>query len=32
MLLVQHAGCSLATFTDDEFSEELAEAVGMRPP
>jgi carbonic anhydrase len=32
VLLVQHTGCGLATFTDDEFSEELAEDVGMRPP
>lgn len=31
ILLVQHAGCGLATFTDDEFSEELAREVGMRP-
>ncbi len=32
ILLMQHAGCGLATFTDDEFSEELADEVGMRPP
>ena len=32
ILLMQHAGCGLATFTDDDFSEELAEEVGMRPP
>jgi carbonic anhydrase len=32
VLLVQHTGCGLATFTDDEFSETLAEDVGMRPP
>lgn len=32
VLLVQHTGCGLATFTDEEFSEELAEDVGMRPP
>jgi carbonic anhydrase len=31
VLLVQHTGCGLATFTDEEFSEELAEDVGMRP-
>jgi carbonic anhydrase len=31
ILLVQHAGCGLATFTDDEFSEDLAREVGMRP-
>ena len=29
---MQHAGCGLATFTDDDFSEELADEVGMRPP
>ena len=27
ILLMQHAGCGLATFTDDEFSEELADEV-----
>lgn len=32
VLLMQHTGCGLATFTDDEFSEELANEVGMRPP
>lgn len=32
VLVVQHTGCGLATFTDDEFSEELAVEVGMRPP
>ncbi|WP_214367369.1 beta-class carbonic anhydrase [Pseudonocardia sp. H11422] len=32
ILLVQHSGCGLATFTDDDFSEELAHEVGMRPP
>lgn len=31
ILLMQHTGCGLAMFTDDEFSEELAEDVGMRP-
>jgi carbonic anhydrase len=31
VLLMQHAGCGLATFTDDEFSEELADEVGIRP-
>ncbi len=31
VLLVQHTGCGLLTFTDDEFSEELAREVGMRP-
>lgn len=32
ILLMQHAGCGLVTFTDDDFSEELANEVGMRPP
>lgn len=32
VLVVQHSGCGLATFTDEEFSEELADEVGMRPP
>ena len=32
VLVVQHAGCGLGTFTDDDFSEELAREVGMRPP
>lgn len=31
ILVVQHTGCGLTTFTDDEFSEELAEETGMRP-
>jgi carbonic anhydrase len=31
ILLVQHAGCGLATFTDEDFSEELAREVGTRP-
>jgi carbonic anhydrase len=32
ILLMQHAGCGLGTFTDEDFSEELANEVGMRPP
>lgn len=32
VIVVQHTGCGLATFTDDEFCEELAGEVGMRPP
>jgi len=32
VLVVQHTRCGLATFTDEEFSEELAEDVGMLPP
>ena len=31
ILLMQHAGCGLETFTDEEFSEELADEVGIRP-
>jgi carbonic anhydrase len=31
VLLVQHSGCGLGTFTDEDFSEELAQEVGMRP-
>src|SRR5947209_20152509 len=31
VLLVQHTGCGMATFTDDEFSEELAREVGTPP-
>ena len=31
VVLVQHTGCGLATFTDDDFSEELADETGMRP-
>jgi carbonic anhydrase len=32
VLLVQHSGCGLATFTDDDFSEELADETGIWPP
>lgn len=31
VVLVQHAGCGLTTFTEDEFTEEIAQEVGMRP-
>jgi carbonic anhydrase len=31
ILLMQHGGCGLATFTDEDFSEELANEVGIRP-
>ncbi|OZM81737.1 carbonic anhydrase [Pseudonocardia sp. MH-G8] len=31
VILVQHAGCGLTMFTDEEFSEELATETGMRP-
>lgn len=32
VLLVQHSSCGLTTFTDDEFSDELAAETGSRPP
>ncbi len=32
LMIVQHTGCGMSTFTDDEFSDELATDVGMRPP
>lgn len=31
ILLMQHGGCGLGTFTDEDFSEELANEVGIRP-
>jgi carbonic anhydrase len=31
VFVVQHAGCGLGTFTDEDFSEELAHETGMRP-
>ena len=31
VLVVQHTGCGMATFTDDEFSDELAAATGQQP-
>lgn len=31
IVIVQHAGCGLTTFTEDEFTESLAQEVGMRP-
>ncbi|WP_344424436.1 carbonic anhydrase [Pseudonocardia ailaonensis] len=31
VLLVQHSGCGLATFTDDDYAEALADETGMRP-
>ncbi|MBW0104301.1 carbonic anhydrase [Pseudonocardia sp. KRD291] len=31
VLLVAHTGCGMATFTDDEFSEELARETGLVP-
>ncbi|MET0189208.1 MAG: carbonic anhydrase [Pseudonocardia sediminis] len=31
VLLVQHTGCGMATFTDDEFTEELAQETGLVP-
>ncbi|HYH29960.1 MAG TPA: carbonic anhydrase [Pseudonocardia sp.] len=32
VLLVQHSGCGLTSFTDAEFSDELAADAGARPP
>ncbi|GAA1183955.1 carbonic anhydrase [Pseudonocardia alaniniphila] len=32
VLVVQHTRCGLASFTDAEFSEELAQDAGMLPP
>jgi carbonic anhydrase len=32
VLIVQHSGCGLSTFADEEFADELAADVGMRPP
>lgn len=31
VLVVQHTGCGLTTFSEDEFTEELAEETGIRP-
>ena len=31
VLIMQHSGCGLTSFTDDGFAEELAGEVGMRP-
>jgi carbonic anhydrase len=32
VLLVHHSGCGMATFTDEDLSEELKIETGMRPP
>lgn len=32
VVLVQHTGCGMGTFTDDEFVEELVQHTGRRPP
>lgn len=32
VLIVAHTGCGMTTFTDDEFSDELATDTGMHPP
>ncbi|MGQ0574315.1 MAG: beta-class carbonic anhydrase [Pseudonocardia sp.] len=32
VLVVHHSGCGMATFTDDEFSDEIAGDCGFRPP
>ena len=31
VVLVQHTGCGMGTFTDDEFVEELVQHTGRRP-
>ena len=31
VVLVQHRGCGMATFTDDQFGDELAAETGTRP-
>lgn len=31
IIVVQHAGCGLTTFREDDFTETLAQEVGMRP-
>nr|WP_239029289.1 carbonic anhydrase [Pseudonocardia acidicola] len=31
ILLVRHSGCGMATFSDEDFCEELADQVGMSP-
>jgi carbonic anhydrase len=32
VLLVHHSGCGMTTFTDDDFSDELAAEADLRPP
>ncbi|PWW65866.1 beta-class carbonic anhydrase [Actinokineospora spheciospongiae] len=32
VVVMQHTSCGLATFTDDEFRDEVAADTGMRPP
>jgi len=32
VMVVHHTRCGMATFTDDEFADELAADVGQRPP
>ncbi|WP_156755093.1 beta-class carbonic anhydrase [Actinokineospora pegani] len=32
VIVMQHTRCGLATFTDDEFREEVAADTGLRPP
>ncbi|RJQ78458.1 carbonic anhydrase [Pseudonocardiaceae bacterium YIM PH 21723] len=31
VLIIQHTGCGMATFTDDEFKDEMQEDTGLRP-
>lgn len=32
VVVVQHTGCGMTSFTDDEFADELAAETGIRPP
>jgi carbonic anhydrase len=32
VMVLQHTGCGMTTFTDDEFRSELARDTGLRPP
>lgn len=32
VLVLQHTGCGMTTFTDDEFRSELEHETGLRPP
>lgn len=32
IIIMQHTSCGLATFTDDEFKDDLERETGLRPP
>lgn len=32
VIVLQHTGCGMSTFTDDEFRSELEQDTGLRPP